>query len=99
MTWKDSLKAAFKDVDSVDDIDLDKWEDLLSDAGIEVHENVKESFEASEEAEKKEVLEILWGMAHEEELSLQERVALVEKMANRHARRAVGPEPPDSVGW
>ena len=79
MTWKDSVRAVFKGFESVDDIDVDQWEDLLSKGGVKLSEDLKRKFAALGEAKRKEVVELLWGIAHEDELSPEQRLEMYER--------------------
>jgi hypothetical protein len=86
ITWKDSLKTVFEDFNSADEIDPNGFHDLLRGQGVVVHESIEEDFKALEPEGKKEVIEFLWRLAHQDDLSPEDRLKLYADIAKRHER-------------
>jgi hypothetical protein len=81
ITWKDSLKTVFEDFDSAAQIDPNGFHDLLRGQGIVVHASIEEDFKALEPQGKKEVIELLWRLAHD---LPEERLKLYADVAKRY---------------
>jgi hypothetical protein len=85
MTWKDSLIAVFEGFNSAEEIDPDNFLNLLRKKGVLV-KDFKESFNELAPGKKKEVIEDLWKLAHQDDMSPTKRLELYDRVAGRYER-------------